>query len=689
MIFRIRQLLAAAVAAGLLVACGGGGGAGEVTPAPVGDACAQFLAGGLQKVGYGSASTDLAAAGQPRSQQGASKGAVRLGAGGLSAGSSINVLWVGNSLTDTALDFNNYSLGPMPERLKPMLAELGITMTYSSRIQGGAEFSDHARNAATMAEIGKTSYDIVNLQGYYDGFASASAYQTAVKPLYDKARTAGSAVLFEQVWSFKNDPGSPQFPTAAVAVETAAQNMAGAYAVQVMRAWEAVRQKDAALFGRLYADSTHQSMIGEHLNALTYARFFSGRSIQGVTSIAPQVAQALSAAQRQTLKDAVDASVTVFFQGSAAGGGSTTTLSISTPTENQVFPEGSTVTLTARADNSAAGDISASIVWRDASSAELGRGPSISGKFLPGAYTVTASVQPPDNSTAVSTSRQFTVNDAVNDAPVTTDKPVSLPRYEAFRQVNLTSSASDVDGAINWATLQLDKTQFKGTAAAVSSADASTVNLNYGNGFLGADVVRWRVQDNSGAWSNWASINVTVTPIEPQPLRQLALNRNDGTTLEQIDAAWAGASSGYAVQGGLLRALDASSQAAAWIETAESDDQAVEATRVLGGDNGGDFRLYLNTKASQGGYQFRVRSDAVMVSKNGSPFACSLLQANAAAALTVRATTFAGRVRVYLNGSTVALLDQSDAAALKGGYAGLVIFDDGVSSRVALSRFAF
>jgi hypothetical protein len=162
----------------------------------------------------------------------------------------------------------------------------------------------HFTKSTTMAAVANTVYDVVNLQGYYAGFSSALAFQTAVQPLYDVAHAAGSEVSLEEMWSYRGDPGSPQFPTAPNAVEAAAQKMPGTHAVQVARVWE------------------DQSKFGEYANALTYARFFSGKSVQGVTFVPPAVRDVtqggLTAVEIQTLKSAVDAGVTVFYQAPAA-----------------------------------------------------------------------------------------------------------------------------------------------------------------------------------------------------------------------------------------------------------------------------------------------------------------------------------------------------------------------------------
>lgn len=240
-------------------------------------------------------------------------------AGGLPRGSPLRVLWIGNSLTNTAPDIGTYDIGPMPARLAPLLAELGISMSFEAQLQGGANFADHARNPRTLTLAAQRRYDAINLQGYYEGYGSARAYLAAVLPFVQAARHSGATLLFQQLWSYQGDPGSPQFPSSALAVEEAARQTPGAQAVPVMRVWQAVREARPELWARLYADNTHQSAVGEHLNALVYARFFSGRSVKGLRSLHPKAAAGLDADERRWLEDTVDRIVTAFFRARPAG----------------------------------------------------------------------------------------------------------------------------------------------------------------------------------------------------------------------------------------------------------------------------------------------------------------------------------------------------------------------------------
>jgi hypothetical protein len=428
------------------------------------------------------------------------------GAPGLPPGSSLRVLWVGNSLTDTPPDFNDYSLGPLPNRLAPMLAECGITLISEWRIQGGAEFSSHAANSATLALVGDPRFDAVNLQGYYQGYGSADAFVQATESLVNAASAAGSDLFFEGMWPYLGDPGSPQHPTAALAVEGAADRRANAFAVQVGRAWRRVLDTAPALHAKLRSDSTHQSAVGEYLNALVYTRFLSGRSVAGIVSISSQAAARLSASERSQLKAAVDSAVDRFYQ---PGSGPSVGLDLQLPAPDAAFGEGASVLHRAQALDRARGDISAEIRWLDASGAQLHVGAQFNRSPPVGRHRITARVTGSDG-VAVAVERSYRVLGASNGPPIVSDLSRSVPSGSSFTQINLSAHADDLEGSVDWTSLQIDLTEFRGVRAAQNARDPFTVDVDYSNGFVGADRIRWRVADDQGAVSAWATINLDV-----------------------------------------------------------------------------------------------------------------------------------------------------------------------------------
>jgi hypothetical protein len=434
---------------------------------------------------------------------------------GLPPGSSIKVLWIGNSLTDAPEAMGavtNWT--PMPGRLVPMLAELGITMTYGSVILGGAEFSTHAANPTTMAEIANPTYDIVNFQASYDGVSDAASYTTTVRPLYTAAHNAGSIALFEGIWefggfgSFELDYGGPVDPQSENAVEGAAAALAGSFPVQLGHCWKAVKNRSAALIPKMHDDGVHQSVLGEYFNALVYARFFSARSVQGITSVHPLAVGVSTADERQLLRETVDSCLTIFYRSSTAP---TAALTLQTPTAGQIFSAGQTVAYQATAVDTVSGNLAAAIHWLDGAGTELHVGPSFTQTPPAGTYTVTATVTGSDGK-QVSVTREFVVAaSGPNQSPTATAASQIIIYNTPFMQINLGNHASDADGTIDWSTLQLDTSDFHGVSAVQDSRDLATVNMNYQDtNFSGTDHFAWRVQDNAGAWSNWATVTLTV-----------------------------------------------------------------------------------------------------------------------------------------------------------------------------------
>lgn len=427
-------------------------------------------------------------------------------ADGLPPGSSVHTLWLGNSLTNTPPDFNDYSQGALPVRLAPMLAEFGITLTHVAITPGGAEFRNHANTGSTMSALADPAFDFVNLQGYYDGFSSAQDYAEAVAPLHEAASAAGSIVLYEGMWPYLTDPGSPQHPTAALAVEGAADAKVNAFAVQVGRAWERVRQTSASLHAKLRSDNTHQSAVGEYLNALVYTRFFTAQSVAGVDSISPQAAARLSISERNQLKQAVDTAVTRFYRPVAGGG---IQLSVQQPAEDAAFAAGQPVQFVGQANDYLLGDLAGEIRWYDEAEQLRHQGASFS--FMPqaGFRSMRAEVAGATGVVARVT-RSYRVLGPGNSAPEVSDKQQSVPGGSPFTQANLSAHARDLEGSVDWSTLQLDLQGFDGDSAVANDLDPFTVDLDYSNGFTGADSLRWRVADNQGLYSAWAQILITV-----------------------------------------------------------------------------------------------------------------------------------------------------------------------------------
>ena len=102
---------------------------------------------------------------------------------------------------------------------------------------------------------------------------------------------------------------------------------------------------------------------------------------------------------------------------------------------------------------------------------------------------------------------------AVNDAPVASNDNVTLLE-DASLNINALGNDSDVDGSIQAATLVLVEPPAQGIASVLSGV----INYTPDADFNGADSLSYRVQDDSGAWSNTATVVMTITAVNDEPL---------------------------------------------------------------------------------------------------------------------------------------------------------------------------
>ncbi|AZZ92667.1 tandem-95 repeat protein [Hahella sp. KA22] len=120
----------------------------------------------------------------------------------------------------------------------------------------------------------------------------------------------------------------------------------------------------------------------------------------------------------------------------------------------------------------------------------------------------------------------ITVN-SVNDAPVAVDDAAMLLEDSAHT-INVLGNDSDVDGALQPATVEIVDAPLYGSV----SINASTGAISYtpSTDFSGIDQFTYRVQDESGAWSNSAVVALTIEALNDAPLA----NNDSATTNEDI-----------------------------------------------------------------------------------------------------------------------------------------------------------
>ncbi|SDJ16945.1 VCBS repeat-containing protein [Ferrimonas sediminum] len=103
----------------------------------------------------------------------------------------------------------------------------------------------------------------------------------------------------------------------------------------------------------------------------------------------------------------------------------------------------------------------------------------------------------------------------VNDAPVANDDNATLAEDGEFA-INILGNDSDVDGALVPGSVEILTTAEPG--AVTLNGDTGLVTYVAPHNYFGPDRFQYRVQDDLGAWSNPAWVNITVTPVNDAPV---------------------------------------------------------------------------------------------------------------------------------------------------------------------------
>jgi hypothetical protein len=119
-----------------------------------------------------------------------------------------------------------------------------------------------------------------------------------------------------------------------------------------------------------------------------------------------------------------------------------------------------------------------------------------------------------DNSGAVSNSGTVNITVApVNDAPVATNDAFTV-NEGSTTTLNLAANDSDVDGSVDLTSIVITDAPANGSITV--NADGSVDYTHDGSETL-ADSFTYTILDNSGAVSNTATVNLTVTPVNDAP----------------------------------------------------------------------------------------------------------------------------------------------------------------------------
>ncbi|NET00249.1 MAG: tandem-95 repeat protein [Sphaerospermopsis sp. SIO1G1] len=126
----------------------------------------------------------------------------------------------------------------------------------------------------------------------------------------------------------------------------------------------------------------------------------------------------------------------------------------------------------------------------------------------------TYTVQDGDGGTSNSATVNVTVT-PVNDNPVATDDTATTPEGNPIT-INVLNNDTDTENNIDITTVEISTSPTNGTA----SVDETTGEITYTptGDFSGEDSFTYTVQDGDGGTSNAATVNVTVTPVNDNPV---------------------------------------------------------------------------------------------------------------------------------------------------------------------------
>jgi hypothetical protein len=199
------------------------------------------------------------------------------------------------------------------------------------------------------------------------------------------------------------------------------------------------------------------------------------------------------------------------------------------------------------------------------------------------------------------------------------------------------------------------------------------------------------------AFSNNATISEPV--FEPIPTNVVNLTAANDTSIEMIDPNWDGITSNYVIVDNMLRngTTEGYNTGPIWLTTSGGNNQAFEVTLAAPaniGPGGNHLTIMIHTTGvSTTGYKIEIRDTQLRLYRAdnfGEP-AVGPLAHNVdllTTDMTLRMTSYYGRIRAYINGSATPIIDYTDADPITGGYVGLFSYPGADSSRVRISHIA-
>ncbi|WP_020408661.1 tandem-95 repeat protein [Hahella ganghwensis] len=148
-----------------------------------------------------------------------------------------------------------------------------------------------------------------------------------------------------------------------------------------------------------------------------------------------------------------------------------------------------------------------------------------------GSDTFTYTVKDDADGTSNAATVTVTVN-SINDAPVAADDTATLLE-DVAHTINVLGNDSDVDGTLDASSVEV-VTDVASGSTSVNTGTGAIVYTPDGD-FNGSDSLTYRVQDNLGAWSDSATVTLTVQSVNDDPLANAdsyTLNEDTPTVLD-------------------------------------------------------------------------------------------------------------------------------------------------------------
>ena len=182
------------------------------------------------------------------------------------------VLFVGNSFTY----FWN-----MPQMVEAMAKDQGVDLKTSQSTVGGSNLSQHwnkEKDTKTREILEKENFDYVILQDHSMSTIDApERFTEYASKLIELAKKKGAEPLLSMTWAYDSNP-LMQETIASAYIELGQKT--GAKVVPVGSIFMEAQQARPDL--KMYFDDKHPSEKGSYLIALTFTKFFSGKSISGL-----------------------------------------------------------------------------------------------------------------------------------------------------------------------------------------------------------------------------------------------------------------------------------------------------------------------------------------------------------------------------------------------------------------------